>query len=103
MNDLRTFWSYYIRSALPFASGLAFGLFQERLGLPLPLTVLVGLALVVAGPATIQVVLTLLAEALNGDLAGPSPDAGPPNGTSAPPTDLFSRRATGAPWKRSAR
>lgn len=63
---MREFVSYYVRSALPFLTGLAFGIGASYLDLPLAVRILAGAVLVVAGPLAIEVVLTLLVEALRG-------------------------------------
>lgn len=66
MPSLRSFATYYVRSALPFLTGLAFGFFLFRFDLPLAVQVALGMVLVVAGPLVIQTLLVLLVEALRG-------------------------------------
>lgn len=66
MTQLTRFVSYYVRSALPFLSGIAFGIFLMRWDHPLWIQVLAGLILVVVGPFAIRLVLTLIVEALRG-------------------------------------
>ncbi|MBT5775295.1 MAG: hypothetical protein HOH95_13070 [Dehalococcoidia bacterium] len=66
MTQFNRFVSYYIRSALPFLSGIAFGIFLMRWDHPLWIQVLAGLILVVVGPFAIRLVLTLIVEALRG-------------------------------------
>jgi hypothetical protein len=66
---VRAFCSYYVRSALPFVTGLAFGLFQDRLHLSHPMLALLALVLVVAGPIAMYTLLTLMAEALHGEVS----------------------------------
>jgi len=66
VTKLNQFISYYVRSALPFLSGIAFGIFLMRWDHPLWLQVLAGLTLVVVGPFVIRLVLTLIVEALRG-------------------------------------
>lgn len=66
MPPLRAFASYYVRSALPFLTGLAFGLTLFRFDIPLFWQIAAGAVLVVAGPLAIQVILVLLVEALRG-------------------------------------
>jgi hypothetical protein len=66
VTTLRRFASYYTRSSLPFLSGLAYGVFLVQWDHPLWLQVLAGLALVVLGPFLIQLVLTLIVDALRG-------------------------------------
>jgi hypothetical protein len=66
MSPLRSFSSYYVRSALPFLTGLAFGIALFRFDLPLWWQIALGAVLVVAGPLAIQVVLVLIVEALRG-------------------------------------
>lgn len=66
MTQFNRFVSYYVRSALPFLSGIAFGVFLMRWDHPLWLQVLAGLTLVVVGPFAIRLVLTLIVEALRG-------------------------------------
>jgi hypothetical protein len=81
MPSFRSFVTYYVRSALPFVTGLAFGLFLFRFDLPLPVQVALGMVLVVVGPLVIQTILVLLVEALRGtpgearDLRGVGLDA----------------------------
>lgn len=66
MTTFKRFISYYVRSTLPFLSGIAFGIFLIRWDHPLWLQVLAGLTLVVVGPFVIRLVLTLFVEALRG-------------------------------------
>jgi hypothetical protein len=66
MSPLRSFTTYYVRSALPFLTGLVFGVFLFRFDFPLVWEVVAGLVLVVAGPLAIQAVLVLMVEALRG-------------------------------------
>ena len=66
MPPLHAFAAYYVRSALPFLTGLAFGFMLFRYHLPLPLEIALGAVLVVAGPLAMRVILVLLAEALRG-------------------------------------
>ena len=66
MSQLGRFGSYYIRNALPFATGFAFALASLRLDYPWYLLALAGAVLVVIGPLTIQFALTLLVQALRG-------------------------------------
>lgn len=68
MPHLRAFWSYYVRSALPFVSGVSVMVLRDKLDLSAPVLVGLGVVLVVAGPIAIQTVLTLIAEALRGDI-----------------------------------
>jgi hypothetical protein len=63
---LRRFVSYYTRSSLPFLSGLVYGAYLVKWDHPLWMQVLAGLALVVLGPFLIQLVLTLIVDALRG-------------------------------------
>jgi hypothetical protein len=62
----RRFVSYYTRSSLPFLSGLVYGAYLVKWDHPLWMQVLAGLALVVLGPFLIQLVLTLIVDALHG-------------------------------------
>ena len=66
VSTFRRFVSYYTRSSLPFLSGLVYGAYLVKWDHPLWLQVLAGLALVVLGPFVIQLVLTLLVDALRG-------------------------------------
>ena len=66
MTQFHRFVSYYVRSALPFLSGIAFGIFLMRWDHPLWIQILAGLTLVVVGPFAIRIVLTLIVEALRG-------------------------------------
>ena len=66
MVPLRTFLSYYIRNALPFGTGLAFGIFILRADYAWYWLALAGIVLVVIGPLAIQFLLTLVVEALHG-------------------------------------
>lgn len=66
MPPLRAFATYYVRNALPFLTGLAFGLALFRFDIPLFMQIAVGAALVVVGPFAIQLILVLLVEALRG-------------------------------------
>ncbi|MDA0353021.1 MAG: hypothetical protein O3A10_12520 [Chloroflexi bacterium] len=66
MTTIRRFVSYYTRSSLPFLSGLVYGIFLAKWDHPLWLQVLAGLALVVLGPFIIQLVITLIVDALQG-------------------------------------
>jgi hypothetical protein len=66
VTHFNRFVSYYVRSALPFLSGIAFGIFLIRWDHPLWIQVLAGLTLVVVGPFAIRLVLTLVVEALRG-------------------------------------
>ena len=66
MALLRSFVSYYIRNAIPFATGLAFAVLALRVDYAWYWLALAGIALVVIGPLTIQFVLTLVVEALRG-------------------------------------
>ncbi len=88
--------SYYVRSALPFVSGLAFGLYQDRLHLPLAVMVVVGMVLVVVGPLAIQTVLALVVDALRGGPQDGAAQGQPPalvdyRRPPQQPTDLFRR------------
>ncbi|MFA7250000.1 MAG: hypothetical protein WC273_10260 [Dehalococcoidia bacterium] len=64
---MRSFGVYYVRNALPFITGVAFVIIAERAALPLPVRVLLGAALVAVGPFAIQLVLTLVVDALWGE------------------------------------
>jgi len=66
VTTLRRFTSYYTRSSLPFLSGLAYGVFLANWDHSLWLQVLAGFVLVVLGPFAIQLVLTLIVDALRG-------------------------------------
>lgn len=55
-----------MRSSLPFLSGLVYGAYLVKWDHPLWMQVLAGLALVVLGPFVIQLVLTLIVDALRG-------------------------------------
>jgi len=66
VSTLRRFASYYTRSSLPFLSGLVYGAYLVKWDHPLWMQVLAGLALVVLGPFVIQLVLTLIVDALRG-------------------------------------
>ena len=83
MPPLRAFATYYVRSALPFLTGLAFGLTLFRFDIPLVLQIGAGAVLVVAGPLAIQAILVLLVEALRG---GPGDDESARAVRGAPPT-----------------
>jgi hypothetical protein len=58
--------SYYVRNALPFATGVAFALATLRVDYPWYVLAAAGAVLVVAGPLTIQFALTLIVQALRG-------------------------------------
>jgi hypothetical protein len=90
LTALRKFASYYTRSSLPFLSGLAYGIFLANWDHPLWLQVLAGLALVVLGPFAIQLVLTLIVDALRGVPDEPRAGARPAP-RSAEPASLFGR------------
>lgn len=66
MALLRAFLFYYIRNALPFATGIAFTVLALRVDYAWYWIALAGIALVVIGPLTIQFLLTLVVEALRG-------------------------------------
>ncbi len=66
MALLRSFVSYYVRNAVPFATGLAFAVLALRVDYAWYWVALAGVTLVVIGPLTIQFVLTLVVEALRG-------------------------------------
>ena len=66
MAVLRAFVFYYIRNALPFATGVAFTVLALRVDYAWYWIALAGIALVVIGPLTIQFLLTLVVEALRG-------------------------------------
>lgn len=66
VTALRRFASYYMRSSLPFLSGLVYGAYLVKWDHPLWMQVLAGLALVVLGPFVIQLILTLIVDALRG-------------------------------------
>ncbi len=66
MALLRSFVSYYVRNAVPFATGLVFAVLALRVDYAWYWVALAGIALVVIGPLTIQFVLTLVVEALRG-------------------------------------
>lgn len=66
MTALHRFASYYMRSSLPFLSGLVYGAYLVKWDHALWMQVLAGLALVVLGPFVIQLVLTLIVDALRG-------------------------------------
>ena len=66
VTTLRRFASYYTRSSLPFLSGLVYGAYLVKWDHALWMQVLAGLALVVLGPFVIQLVLTLIVDALRG-------------------------------------
>jgi hypothetical protein len=83
MPLLRAFVTYYVRSALPFLTGLAFGLMLFRFDIPLFWQIAGGAVLVVAGPLAIQVILVLLVEALRGS---PGDERSTRDVRGAPPT-----------------
>lgn len=66
MALLVRFASYYMRNALPFATGVVFTIAATRLDYPWYLLAAAGAACVVIGPLTIQFGLTLLLQALRG-------------------------------------
>jgi hypothetical protein len=66
VTTLHRFASYYMRSSLPFLSGLVYGAYLVKWDHPLWMQVLAGLALVVLGPFLIQLVLTLIVDTLRG-------------------------------------
>ncbi len=66
MALLGRYSAYYIRNALPFATGLAFAVAATRVDYPWYLLAAAGAVLVVVGPLTIQFALTLLLQALRG-------------------------------------
>jgi hypothetical protein len=66
VTTLRRFVSYYTRSSLPFLSGLVSGAYLVKWDHALWMQVGAGLALVVLGPFVIQLVLTLIVDALRG-------------------------------------
>ena len=66
MPLLGRFASYYVRNALPFATGVAFAVVATRLDYPWYLLAAAGAVFVVVGPLTIQFALTLLVQALRG-------------------------------------
>ena len=66
MDHFSRFVSYYIRNALPFATGFAFALAVFRLDQPWYLLALGGAVLVVVGPLVIEFALTLIVQALRG-------------------------------------
>jgi len=66
MALLGRFASYYVRNALPFATGVAFAVLALRLDYPWYLLAAAGVLFVVLGPLTIQFALTLLMQALRG-------------------------------------
>lgn len=66
MALLRAFLFYYIRNALPFATGIAFTVLALRVDYAWYWIALAGIVLVVIGPLTIQFLLTLVVEALRG-------------------------------------
>lgn len=90
MASVRAFWSHYVRSALPFGSGLAFGLLRGRLDVALPIEILMGLLLVLVGPIVIQAVVMLVSEALHGQ----PPDA---HGSTLPDAPRFHLRTSPPP------
>jgi len=63
---MRRFVAYYIQNALPFGSGVLFTVLAFRLDYAWYWEVLAGLVLVLVGPLTIQIVLTLIVESLSG-------------------------------------
>jgi hypothetical protein len=95
VTTLRRFVSYYTRSSLPFLSGLAYGIFLVKWDHPLWMQVLAGLALVVLGPFVIQLVLTLIVDALRGVPEEPGVLARPASRTtvtrSSEPGGVFGR------------
>jgi hypothetical protein len=91
VTTTRRFASYYMRSALPFLSGLAYGVFLTRWDHPLWLQVLAGLLLVVVGPFAIQLILTLIVDALRGVPEDPPHRLGVGTPRPAEPGALFGR------------
>ena len=95
MTALRRFASYYLRSSLPFLSGLVYGAYLVKWDHPLWMQVLAGLALVVLGPFVIQLVLTLIVDALRGVPEEPRAGSrGRPTVVTRPPGEGFLPRLT---------
>lgn len=86
VTTLHRFASYYMRSSLPFLSGLVYGAYLVKWDHPLWMQVLAGLALVVLGPFVIQLVLTLIVDALRGVPEEPGLRARPAPRTRTTPT-----------------
>ena len=66
MSPMRRFLAYYIQNALPFGSGVLFTVLALRLDYAWYWEALAGIILVLVGPMTIQIVLTLVVESLSG-------------------------------------